>query len=81
MVELKTVNLELSESHARYTLLALRELTEKLNALAHDQSLEEDARFFYANDLMEASRAYDKIKAASVGVFGKKILEHTHETL
>jgi hypothetical protein len=80
-MEHKTVNLELSESNARYTLLALRELDEKLHALAHDESIDEDERFFHANDLLEASRAYDKIEKACVIIFGEQVLDHNHETL
>jgi hypothetical protein len=80
-MEHKTVNLELTESNARYTLLALRELDEKLHALAHDESIDEDERFFHANDLLEASRAYDKIEKACVSIFGDQVLEHNHETL
>ena len=77
----KTVNLELTESNARYTLLALRELNEKLHALSHDESIDEDERFFHANDLMEASRAYEKIEKSAIEIFGDQILVHNHETL
>lgn len=80
-MEHKTVNLELTESNARYTLLALRELNERLHALSHDETLDEDERFFHANDLMETSRAYEKIEKSSVKIFGNQILVHNHEVL
>ena len=80
-MEHKTVNIELTESNARYTLLALRELNAKLHTLSHDESIDEDERFFHANDLMESSRAYEKLEKASVETFGEQILIHNHETL
>ena len=80
-MEHKTVNLELTESNVRYTLLALRELNNKLHALAHDENIDEDERFFHANDLMEASRAHEKVEQESIKIFGAQILIHNHETL
>ena len=80
-MEHKTATVELTESNARYVLLALRELNAKLEALAHDNDLDEDERFFHSNDLVEASRAYDKLEKAAVEVFGKAVLEHSHELL
>ena len=80
-MEHKTVKIELTESNARYVLLALRELNQKLQALAHDEDIDEDERFLHANDLMESSRAYDKIEKESVAEFGAKVLEHGHELL
>jgi hypothetical protein len=76
-----TVQIELTESNARYVLLALRELTQRLQALSNDETVDEDERFLHANDLMEASRAYDKVEAAAVGVFGPRVTEHGHELL
>jgi hypothetical protein len=80
-MEHKTATIELSESNARYTLLALRELNQKLYKLAHDESIDEDERFFHANDLMEASRAQDKLENICVSIFGEQILVHNHEVL
>jgi len=80
-MEHKTATIELTESNARYTLLALRELNEKLHNLSHDESIDEDERFFHANDLMEASRASDKIENICKSIFGEQISEHSHEVL
>ena len=80
-MEHRTVKIELTESNARYGLLALRELNQKLQALAHDDGVEEDERFFHVNDLMEASRDYDNIERESVATFGNKVLEHSHQLL
>jgi hypothetical protein len=80
-MEHKTAKVELSESNARYTLVALRELNEKLNNLSHDENIDEDERFFHANDLMEASRALEKIEAVCVSMFGEQILVNDHEVL
>jgi len=80
-MEHKVATVELTESNARYVLLALRELNAKLEALAHDDEVDEDERFFHSNDLMESSRAYDKLEKAAVAVFGKAVLEHSHELL
>lgn len=80
-MEHKTATIEVTESNARYTLLALRELNERLQILSNDESIDEDERFFYANDLMEASRAHEKIEKICKSIFGEQILEHSHEVL
>ena len=80
-MEPKTAKIELTESNARYTLLALRELNNKLQTLALNDDIDEDERFFHANDLMESSRAYEKIEKEAVAIFGSKVLEHNHELL
>ncbi len=76
-----SVKLELTESSARYTLLALREQNQNLQNLCNDESIDEDERFFHANDLMESSIAYDEIKKECVEIFGEQILIHNHELL
>ncbi len=77
----QNVDISFSESNARYTLLALRDLNEKLHSLAHDENIDEDERFFHANDLMESSRVYKNLENACITAFGEQILEHNHETL
>jgi hypothetical protein len=76
-----TVQVELTESNARFVLLALRELTQRLQSLSDDEGVDEDLRFLHANNLMEASRAYEKLEAAAVGMFGPRVTEHGHELL
>jgi hypothetical protein len=80
-MEHKTVTIELTESNARFTLIALRELNEKLQDLSNDESIDEDEQFFYAYDLMESSRAYEKIEKLCVDAFGTRVLEHNHDAL
>ncbi|VAW72452.1 hypothetical protein MNBD_GAMMA10-2234 [hydrothermal vent metagenome] len=80
-MEHKTTKIEFTESNARYTLLALRDLNEKLYSLAHNESIDEDERFFHANDLMESSRAYEKMEKKFIEIFGDNILKHNYDVL
>lgn len=78
----KTINVELTSDDVRYILHSLSEFKNQCKAKVDaDEDGEDDFTHMYANDIMEAKMAYEKIERIAEPVFGKEALKVSYELL
>lgn len=80
-MKIKSITVELTEGNAKYVLHALRELENQCRKVIDDEAADEDEQAMCAEDILQASLAFKKIKTLAVEKFGEGVLNCTHELL
>ena len=79
---LRSLNVELTQRDTRYILHALNELTKKLQSeIEKDPDGEEDLTPMYADDVLNLSDIYNRLRSEAIPVFGEKGLSVSYQTL
>jgi hypothetical protein len=79
---LRSLNVELTQRDTRYILHALNELMKKLQSeIEKDPDAQDDLTPMYADDVLNLSDIYNRLRNDAIPVFGEKGLSVSYETL